>query len=465
MKRLLLILIFLSLLVLRMPGLSNPPADYHSWRQSDTEAIAQNILENDFSSLFPQLNYDGPAPNYVQLELPVTSFIIAILYKIFGYSYMLARLVPLAFFMASAYFLYLLGLRFLGHRCAVFSLILYGIFPFNIYFSRAIMPEAAALFFQLGGFYFFLLWLEREKTVYLIASSVLISLAVTQKVPAVFILVPTAYLLFNKYHWKMFIHSGSWVLFLIAVIPPYFYFTWLAQLAQTDYVSGIAARLWPTLQKVLSEQGDGDYLRSVLPRAFTSAGLFLMLFIPVIFNKKLLPLGIWLFTMVVEAATVAAAINLDYYVIFLGPPLALLGGKVLDTAMDFKGGVLAVTIIFSLIVHEGYQELTPRYVLNSSYLLYARDIEKRTKKEDLLILGLDNPVLFNISRRKGWRANVNYQQDPAGELKGYIDQGAKYFIMIDNRIFGDEDGSYVNYLNSSYDQISPQQGITYYRLH
>jgi hypothetical protein len=67
-RRIITIAILIFILVLRFLYIANPPFELGDfWRQSDTEAIARNFVENRFNILYPQLNYDGPMPNYAQL--------------------------------------------------------------------------------------------------------------------------------------------------------------------------------------------------------------------------------------------------------------------------------------------------------------------------------------------------------------------------------------------------------------
>jgi 4-amino-4-deoxy-L-arabinose transferase-like glycosyltransferase len=115
------ILILALIFVIRIPHMTHNPYEYDSWRQSDTEAIARNFVEHRFNIFFPQLNYDGPLPNYVQLEFQITTFIIAILYKMFGYHYVLARIVPILFFMGSAYYMYLISKHYYNQATAWIS--------------------------------------------------------------------------------------------------------------------------------------------------------------------------------------------------------------------------------------------------------------------------------------------------------------------------------------------------------
>ena len=45
--------------------------------------------------MYPQTNYDGPPPNYVELELQIVPFLAATLYKIFGVHEIFGRLITL----------------------------------------------------------------------------------------------------------------------------------------------------------------------------------------------------------------------------------------------------------------------------------------------------------------------------------------------------------------------------------
>jgi hypothetical protein len=77
----LLVSILVLTFVIRLYGIENPFVDFSSWRQIDTVSVARFFAENDFNIFHPQLLYDGPGPNYSQLELQITTFIIALLFK------------------------------------------------------------------------------------------------------------------------------------------------------------------------------------------------------------------------------------------------------------------------------------------------------------------------------------------------------------------------------------------------
>ena len=80
-KKILTVFLFLIIISMRIPYIDNSPAELGDmWRQIDTESIARNFVKYKFNIFYPQFNYDGPIPNYVQLEFQITTFIIEVCY-------------------------------------------------------------------------------------------------------------------------------------------------------------------------------------------------------------------------------------------------------------------------------------------------------------------------------------------------------------------------------------------------
>jgi len=82
---------------LRLHGIHAPILDHPGWRQGDTAAIARNFATLDLNIFHPQADYDGPPPNYVELELQIVPFLAALLYKIFGIHEIFGRLISIGF--------------------------------------------------------------------------------------------------------------------------------------------------------------------------------------------------------------------------------------------------------------------------------------------------------------------------------------------------------------------------------
>jgi len=464
------ILILFFILLLRIPYISNSPYEQgENWRQSDTESIARNFVEERFNIFYPQFNYDGPLPNYVQLEFQITTFIIAILYKLFGYHYIFARVVPISFFMGSCIFLYLIGRFFYSKAQSYMILILYALIPINIYFSRAIMPESAALFFYLGAFYFYLKWIYKEEKKYIYSGAFFTALAISQKIPTVFIGIPMFVMAIEKYKEKIYKIKELYIFAVISLGSPFLYFKWMDYIAEFKFVNKIAEKhIFKRLFTDIFTKEAIDFFKTKLPQEFTLEVLLLFLTgLLMLKLKKELPIVFWLLAMLAELVFIVAVIRLNYYLIFIGPLMAIIASKALYFIWEHKyGGVFVTAIIFS-IAFNSFLRVRPLYQEKSNLLKQANMVKKYTDAENLIVVGTPDPALINASERKGWRVNIDYYdhipKDPIEEIQYYIENGAKYFVPMKGWIHNDT-GEYRNYLEENFKKIVDEEGYFIYIL-
>lgn len=452
--------IIVFLFLLRLPYIDNPPFErYEMWRQSDTESMARNFIDGHFNIFYPQLNYDGPAPNYVQLEFQITTFIIALLYLLFGYHYEIARLVPTLFFLGSCLYLFQIAKSYFGERAAVFSTLLYGLYPLTIYFSRAVMPESAGLFFYIGAFYYFDKWIKIEKNSHIFLAAIYTALAIATKIPAIFVGIPMLAMALAKYRTNIF---KVWKLYLFAIgslIPPFIYFQWLETIASQNFVSGIAKiHILPKAGTAFFSEEALNFYTTKMPESLTWVGIILFFLGFFFLNwRKDYPIGVWAIAMIVEVILIVSVIRFNYYLVFIAPLMALLSGKVLSTLSITKVGLI-ISVSF-LLVFGGwnYYHVLPRFELNDNILTQARVVKEWTDKEDLLIIGTFGPELLNASDRKGWRFQLPKDegnlQSSNQRLKKYIEKGAKYFVPAGNYIHGDRDKQFRQYLEENFEKI------------
>ncbi|WP_341877088.1 ArnT family glycosyltransferase [Defluviitalea saccharophila] len=469
-ENLITLLIFVVILCLRIPYINQSPYEQgERWRQSDTESIARNFLEHRFNIFYPQFNYDGPMPNYVQLEFQITTYLIAILYKFFGYKYVLARTVPISFFMGSSVFLYLIARRYYPIEQSRIALLLYGIFPINIYFSRAIMPESSALFFYLGAFYFFIKWIDKAEVKYILLASIFTALAISQKIPTIFIGIPMLAMSLQKYKIKIF---NVWELYCFGIISlgaPFLYFRWIKSVAEFKFVNDIAQKhIFTKHFQAFFTREAIEFFQGKLPQGYTLQILCLSLIGLLFINwKKEWPIGIWVGAMVLELILIVAVIRLYYYLIFIGPLIALMASKPLNSIWKHKYGGVWITLIMLWIGYSTYISLVPYYVEKTELIKQANMVKRYTKKEDLIVVGTPDPALLNACERKGWRANIKYYdyipKDPVQEIEYFIKHGAKYFVPMKGWIANDT-GEYKEYLNKNFKKIVDEEGYYIYQL-
>ncbi|MCI0531795.1 MAG: dolichyl-phosphate-mannose--protein mannosyltransferase, partial [candidate division Zixibacteria bacterium] len=62
-----------------------PILDHQSWRQADSAAMARNFYQEEFNPLYPRVDGRGWTSGHVESEFPLYSFLVAILYKMFGF--------------------------------------------------------------------------------------------------------------------------------------------------------------------------------------------------------------------------------------------------------------------------------------------------------------------------------------------------------------------------------------------
>ncbi|WP_248926001.1 ArnT family glycosyltransferase [Paenibacillus hamazuiensis] len=465
-KKLLVFFIFLFILLLRIPNISNSPYEYDSWRQSDTESIAYNFAEAKFNIFYPEFNYDGPPPNYVQLEFQITTFLIALLYKWFGYHYALARTVPIVFFIGSAIFLYCIGKQQYSRRTAVLAVLLYGISPVNILYSRAIMPESAALFFFMGAFHFFSLWIKNERFSVLMLAGLFTALAIAEKVPTIFVGIPMIVMALVKYKTKALTEWKLWLFLLISLVPPYVYFQWSYSIAEHKFVSCIASKhVLPDMLTAVFSETAMHFFYKELPAAFT--GCAIVLFVAGLITidwRKHYAVGAWALAMILELMTVVAVIKFNYYLILISPPVALLGAAFLSYLYQKKLGPVWVAGLLAIICLSGFGHIRPMFdSQHTDVIKQGRLVQELTDQNDLIVVGTDDPSLLNAARRKGWRVTNAIPEDSIAELQYFINHGAKYFVPLKGFIYGD-DGKLKRYLEMHFKKITLEDGYTVYKL-
>src|SRR4030081_3496478 len=136
-------LIIILAFIVRLYKIDNPIADWHSWRQADTAAVARNFFKLGYNPFVPI--YDDMSavsqigkvnPNrYRFVEFPIYESLVYFTYLLNGgVDEKLARLVSIAFSLGSIVFIYLISKEFFDKQTALLAALLFGILPYNIYY-------------------------------------------------------------------------------------------------------------------------------------------------------------------------------------------------------------------------------------------------------------------------------------------------------------------------------------------
>jgi len=206
-------------LAFRLYGINAPLVDSHQIRQAQTAMMTRNLYEDNMNVFRTRLDFFGNSPGYVLMEFPLMHGITALLYYLFGVHEMIGRLVNVGFSIGAMFLMYGLARKFLSHFGSMATLALYTMSPFNIYFSRAFMPESSMLFFSIGAIYYSLKWLEDKRWHLYVGSIVFTALACLSKPTAGLILVPIVIAWFCKWKWNILRRIDFWVYIMLALGP------------------------------------------------------------------------------------------------------------------------------------------------------------------------------------------------------------------------------------------------------
>ncbi len=322
-----LVVIIILAFVVRLYRLDSPIADWHSWRQADTASVTRNFIKSGFNPLVP--HYDdmsGVAENPIVnpntfrfVEFPIYNIATYPFYLFFGVFDKYSRLVSVLFSLGSIAFLYLICRRYLGVGISLLTALIYGLLPFNVFFSRTTLPEPTFLFFALGMMYFIDKWVWEDKGIWGGCGFIFTAIAFLIKPWAIFFSLPLIYSLLSKYGLKF---PKKFFFLVLALLPFIFWRLWILQQPQ-----GIPASDWLM---------NGDHIRfrpafwwwiisERIGREILGVTGFVLFTVGFIFRPKSnYFLHIWAFSMFLYVAIFATGnVRHNYYQYIIVPPLAI----------------------------------------------------------------------------------------------------------------------------------------------
>lgn len=498
-RRIVALLIVLGVLV-RAPLVFTPLTYSHSddWRQADTATIARNFYESGYDLFYPQVNWGGVGPGYVETEFQLYPFLIALLYAVFGEQVWLGRLVSLLFTVPTFILFYLLARRILKRMAALWALFFFVISPLGIRYSVAYMPEATVFFFYVAALYLFVRWLDEERSAILWLAGLSTALAILVKPTSIHIGLVFLILLLARHGLRIVTMWRLWVFGLISLVPGAVWYLHARNLYLTygntfGLLSGGDSKLG-SLDYWLSP---GFYLNLARLEArwvFGWVGVLAFIVGLVVYLRRrerrswLLLAGvvtIAIYYMVV-ARYAQEAWGIQYHIYFI--PYAALGVG-LGLAWLFEGwnvslrglresprALVGLGLALLLLVAGGYiyRDL---FVPSNQFLATCGEaVASITPEEALLVVsttsqieesGVPNnyqePQIFFYADRRGWSLPSEWHQPD--HLERFQEKGAAYFVIYSEELYEDNP-ALAGYLDANAEQVGPglQEGCAVYRL-
>ncbi len=446
-------------LALRLYALHNPILDHPGWRQGDTASIAKNFAVLRYNVLYPQTNYDGPPPDYVELELQIVPIVAATLYEIVGIHEIIGRLISIAFSLGSALVLALFGRWMFGLYGGLFAALFYLVMPGSIYYGRTFTPDTTMVFFLTAALYVITRMIVEDRPWSLArvaGAAALLSLAFLAKPVSLTALAPIAVLVIERLYRKRPLQWGA--LAVIVIVPLALltgYDRAVASHAEWHWASGIMNRhVLPALGRSF-QSGAALHVKLIFFRqvlrmlvqlmigpALTAMAIVGFFVLPKTTRSRTL-LWSWLVGGLAYAYVVVTVERVDYYLYLLLPLAALTASAFasrLTRAIMTQSGVVirfaaaaAGLAVLAGIVYQNRSIVAPYYRYSKNVYRNAATLNAVLPKQALVVMGHYDPSILYYIGRYGWEEDP-YLWTPFDQQSA-IRKGARYFIAIEKNRF------------------------------
>ena len=425
---LILSVILIIAFVFRLYKIKIPLADFHSWRQVDTAAVARNYVKNGLDLFHPK--YDDLSnvqsgiinpQGYRMVEFPIYNAIIAVLYKTFPIFTIeiWGRLTTVIFSLVIISIIYYLLLNENSRLSAIFGSLTYAIFPFFVFFSRVILPETTALAFSMLAIFFFYLNVENKikglkSIIYHLVSSIFFACALLIKPTIIFYLLPIFILFYRKYKLNLIKKFDFYLYFIITLIPLIFWRMYIK-----NFPEGIPYSDW-LFTSVNTAQG----LKSILFRPSFFRWIFferinnlilggyltLFLVLGIIAKQKKYLLVSFVFSALAYVFVFQGGnLQHEYYQTLILPVFAMMIGLGVSFVFTHKKEFINpifisifVFFIFAFSFYFSYFKVVDYYSYSQELVQEANIINSLTDSNDLIVTDrTGDTTLLYLSDRRG----------------------------------------------------------------
>jgi 4-amino-4-deoxy-L-arabinose transferase-like glycosyltransferase len=334
------VLILAVALLSRVPLLIDPARAVVGWRQADLASVARNYYEHGTSLLYPQIDWGGAGPGFVEMEFPIVPWTLGWLYRLTGGAHeSLAGVLPALSGMLAALVTFALAERLFGRVAALGAGLLVALSPAFAGASQSLLGDPPMVAASIVGVYAFFRWTDaRERgTGWLLLSASAVALAILLKPTAALIGLPLAWLAWLRFGRALWRQPSLW-LFATLTLAPALLWYWHAHTLGTTY-----GNTFGVIGSGYSKFTHVDLL--VAPAFYTRLAWRLTIYLLTPMGVLLFVAGllrrprqriawlahVWMLACVLYVAVIAEGNHqMIHYHLPLLPPMALLAGWGLD---------------------------------------------------------------------------------------------------------------------------------------
>lgn len=478
-RRFCLTVILLVSVLMHLKGLASPVLDYHYHRQCNTAAIGRSYYEHKLQFFHPRIDWMGSYDGRAATEFPLYMFLIGVLWPFF-LGELWGRLLAVLFSALTGVYLFRFLEEKLGREAAFYAGVLFSLIPLEIYFGRTVQPEALALLSTVAAFDH---W-ERSLTPDRppgdwLAAVFFAFFAISHKLPYVFMLIPMAYLAWQKLGKMALRDAGVLLSFPLIGLGVYGWYhhaaggAYVVPAHQGEFLSLLDYKHLPYFVQF-------QFVSRFPELAATYGGLVLMFFgiREVVFRRKLVFFAVWFGA--IAAHLIAGGrytFSHEYTSLplvpvnaaFMGEGLRLLRERAWAVRRDMRGWAWAAlaVLVLAIPVHATLR-IRHWYKLSYTFLLQAeKTVDGFSARDDLFITNdrTGSVFLYKMHRRGwGWDFRQYGEKDTFAQIDERLGQGAKYLLTEKTGVFADATDPIAKRAYARWPVVHDGDGMLVFRL-
>jgi hypothetical protein len=416
--------------------ISDPPNGFHTWRETDTVAVAYNFYTENWNFLQPRIDMRGTGDGIVGMELPIYSYTTALLFALCGYSHLWPRLLTVG-----GGCLFLLGLHRLcksttgSAELAGLAIFLAATSPLLFFYSHKIMPDVWALALGVNGLACFVAWVLEARRWQAILSALCVALAAAVKPSALCIGLPMLALLVERHGVAFLRQWRYWLYGMACVLPAGIWWDYALQVNPATRGYFYLGGNWAEIVAALQHKKFYQHALLTFPWELLIGLPMAWAFLYGLWHRCTLPrcrvLLWWIAGCYVAFVLLAShiATSHDYYTLPAVAPLAVITAWGVYRALAHHRPTLHLLAILALAVAPllMYGRIAQRY--SKPYDFFAGRVlaDAYIPKHTKVITNDRTPgALLYRTGRKGWRL------DRTAGVHGFFEAvrgGARFFVV------------------------------------
>ncbi len=423
--------------------------DPHAFRQAWTSYYAIDLYQSGLNIFRPSIISMGNH-RHILIEFPFPEWITALLYHVTGPTLLVDRVVSIAFFLGSAYYLFRLVALIQDRLLAWTVVLVYMAVPLGIYFSRAVHIDVAALCCGHALLFYFLRYGETGRKRDLVGAFVASALGFLIKAPYVFFLIlPALYAQLSRRQWRVAAMSAAAFGAALAVGLAWYGYAQTVNRRAPDL--SVVKGFEPTADRVDFYVGTADRrfasddwrtIRTRLRREIAGEVWWMLLPLGLVWGGSLRSFAaVWTLGTVGSLLLFFAANVLhNYYQLTFAAPFAIWLAIPLYRGLRAEGRFASVLRPLALVLLVGYVGTGVRFVIRNYYqvdregMLVGEFVRGQTTDSDLVIMAYNDayyldPRYLYYAQRRGWSVRGVWLEPQA--IEGLRAHGATVVVTSD----------------------------------